>query len=117
MGWPSIARVIGLGAGGALVALALPLLLLLLGTHSSPPAASPCEAPAYHTELISLDPLLVYVHDFLRPHEMDSLLATAEPLFKPSQVTKAGRKLDSSVRTSSTAGLLLDDATVQCVLA
>lgn len=115
MGWPSIARVIGLGAGGALVALALPL--LLLRTLSSPPGASLCEASAYRTELISLDPLMVYVYDFLHPQEMDSLLATAEPLFKPSQVTKGGRKLDSSVRTSSTAGLPLDDATVQCVLA
>lgn len=76
-----------------------------------------CESPAYHTEIVSLDPLLIYIHSFLREDEINALLATAEPLFKPSQVTKSGKKVATSDRTSTSAGLPLHDPVVQCVLA
>lgn len=79
-------------------------------------AAFVCEPAAYRTQIVSLDPLLIYVHSFLSPAEIESLLATADPLFKPSTVTKHGRKVDSSERTSSTAGLSLQDPAVKCVL-
>ncbi|POS75659.1 hypothetical protein DHEL01_v205946 [Diaporthe helianthi] len=75
-----------------------------------------CEAGTYGTQIVSLDPLLVYIHSFLRPAEIESLLNTADPLFKPSTVTKNGRKVGSDERTSSTAGLPLEDPAVQCVL-
>lgn len=75
-----------------------------------------CEPSVYRTEIVSLDPLLIYIHSFLHEEEIDALLATAEPLFKPSQVTKFGKKLDTTDRTSSSAGLPLHDPTVQCVL-
>lgn len=76
-----------------------------------------CAPSAYHTEIISLDPLLIYIHGFLHADEIDALLETAEPLFKPSTVTKYGRKVDTTDRTSSSAGLPLADPAVQCVLA
>lgn len=76
-----------------------------------------CEPPAYHTEIVSLDPLVIYIHSFLHEDEINTLLATAEPLFKPSQVTKSGQKVATSDRTSSSAGLPLHDPAVQCVLA
>lgn len=79
-------------------------------------AAFVCEPATYRTQIVSLDPLLIYIHSFLRPAEVESLLDTADPLFKPSTVTKHGRKVDSSERTSSTAGLPLQDPAVQCVL-
>lgn len=79
-------------------------------------AAFVCEPTTYRTQIVSLDPLLIYIHSFLRPAEIESLLDTADPLFKPSTVTKHGRKVDSSERTSSTAGLPLEDPAVQCVL-
>ncbi|ROW04692.1 hypothetical protein VMCG_04753 [Cytospora schulzeri] len=143
--FPSIASVAGLSAaagGVLLVALALPFRLNLESSlqlmsfvtpfpvpdfpfpapfKSSSPAANAtafaCTPSAYHTEIISLDPLLIYIHGFLHTDEIDSLLATAEPLFKPSTVTKYGRKVDTLDRTSSSAGLPLGNPTVQCVLA
>lgn len=75
-----------------------------------------CEPGTYRTQIVSLDPLLVYIHSFLWPAEIDSLLHTADPLFKPSTVTKNGRNVGSDERTSSTAGLPLEDPAVQCVL-
>ncbi|KUI59705.1 Prolyl 4-hydroxylase 1 [Cytospora mali] len=90
----------------------------LKSTSPSPDTiAFACAPSAYHTEIISLDPLLIYIHDFLHTDEIDSLLTAAEPLFKPSTVTKYGRKVDTPDRTSSSAGLPLRDSTVQCVLA
>lgn len=59
---------------------------------------------------------MIYIHGFLHPEEITSLLTTAGPLFKPSQVTKSGRKVDTPDRTSSSAGLPLGDPMVQCVL-
>lgn len=82
----------------------------------SRPKASICDSSAYRTEIVSLDPLLIYIHSFLGDDEIQSLLTTAEPLFNPSQVAKFGQKLGSSDRTSSSAGLPLQDKTVQCVL-
>ncbi|KAH8752979.1 hypothetical protein F5883DRAFT_690869 [Diaporthe sp. PMI_573] len=79
-------------------------------------AAFVCEPGTYRTQIVSLDPLLIYIHSFLRPAEIESLLGTADPLFKPSTVTKSGRKVGSTERTSSTAGLPLEDPAVQCVL-
>lgn len=76
-----------------------------------------CAPPAYHTEIVSLDPLLIYIHGFLHADEIDSLLATGKPLFKPSTVTKYGRKVDTPDRTSSSAALPLRDPAVKCVLA
>lgn len=79
-------------------------------------AAFVCEPGTYRTQIVSIDPLLVYIHSFLRPSEIESLIRTADPLFKPSTVTKNGRKVGSDERTSSTAGLPLEDPAVQCVL-
>ncbi|ROW11842.1 hypothetical protein VPNG_04944 [Cytospora leucostoma] len=76
-----------------------------------------CAPPAYHTEFVSLDPLLIYIHGFLHADEIDALLISAESLFKPSTVTTNGRKVSTPDRTSSSASLALRDPTVQCVLA
>lgn len=141
MGWPPVAGVVGVSAAAAFLALSLPLLFSMFfsfeGLMSFVPGfplpdfpssipygsvasthlrTSVCEPSAYRTEIISLDPLLIYIHGFLRPEEIDSLLTVAEPLFKPSQVTKSYRKVNTSDRTSSTAGLSLDDPMVQCIL-
>lgn len=142
---PSIARVASLSAaagGVLLLALAVPYTLNIESSlqlmsfvtpfpvpdfpfpapfKSTAPAPNAtaflCAPSAYRTEIVSLDPLLIYIHGFLHTDEIDSLLATAEPLFKPSTVTKYGRKVDTPDRTSSSAGLPLRDPTVHCVLA
>ncbi len=71
----------------------------------------------YKTSLVSLDPLLIYIHDLLTPTEIAALIRTAEPLFAPSEVTKYGRDQRTADRTSSSAGLPRDDPAVMCVLA
>ncbi|ORY63920.1 uncharacterized protein BCR38DRAFT_342951 [Pseudomassariella vexata] len=96
--------------------------ILLSIFHNSPFAASTdplpftCTPHNYTTEIISLSPLLVYIHSFLAPHEITSLLAAGEPEFQPSEVVKNGRKQGTGDRTSSSAGLPRDNPAVQCVL-
>ncbi|KAL2271363.1 hypothetical protein VTJ83DRAFT_734 [Remersonia thermophila] len=73
-------------------------------------------AHSYTTELVSLDPLIIYIHNLITPDEIRSLLETAEPRFAPSRVAKYGRVTSTSDRTSVSAGLPRDDPAVQCVL-
>ncbi|KAM7194026.1 hypothetical protein V8F20_008122 [Naviculisporaceae sp. PSN 640] len=71
----------------------------------------------YKTEIVSLSPLVIYIHSLITPAEISSLISLASPLFKPSSVYKAGQPhLQSSERKSSSAGLPRTDPTVQCVL-
>ncbi|KAK3989975.1 hypothetical protein QBC44DRAFT_395495 [Cladorrhinum sp. PSN332] len=97
-------------------------------TNQSRTAPSPAQAPpekarfvcdtlhTYRTELVSLDPLIIYIHNLITPAEIASLLETAEPLFAPSKVTKHGRQQNTNDRTSSSAGLPREDDAVKCVL-
>ncbi|KAI2601816.1 hypothetical protein GGR54DRAFT_634493 [Hypoxylon sp. NC1633] len=81
-----------------------------------PPSSFSCLPHAYKTEIISLDPLLIYVDSFLAPAEIEALLEAGEPQFAPSRVYKRGRNQDTSDRTSLSAGLPRDNPAVQCVL-
>lgn len=72
---------------------------------------------AYKTEIVSLSPLVIYIHSLITPREISSLLSLATPLFKPSSVYKSGHShLQSSERLSSSAGLPRTDPVVQCIL-
>ncbi|KAI1086880.1 hypothetical protein F5B19DRAFT_108110 [Rostrohypoxylon terebratum] len=75
-----------------------------------------CLQHAYTTEIISLDPLLIYIDSFLAAAEVDALLEAGELRFAPSRVYKQGRNQGTSDRTSSSAGLPRDNPAVQCVL-
>lgn len=80
------------------------------------------ECPAdqgYRTEIVSLDPLLIYIHDFVSPQEADLIIRAGETLLQPSPVTGYGRDGPASqARTSWSAPLpdAADDAAVACVL-
>lgn len=81
------------------------------------PAPFACDSThQYKTEIVSLDPLVIYIHSLLTPTEITSLVSTAEPAFAPSEVVKNGRELRTQDRTSSSAGLPRDDPAVACVL-
>ncbi|KAI1381070.1 hypothetical protein F4677DRAFT_402034 [Hypoxylon crocopeplum] len=82
-----------------------------------PPSSFTCLPHTYTTEIVSIDPLLIYIDSFLAPAETEALLETGEPQFAPSQVYKRGRDQGTSDRTSSSAGLPRDNPVVQCVLA
>lgn len=75
-----------------------------------------CTPHTYTTEIVSLDPLLIYIDSFLSAAEISALLASGEPAFAPSRVYKSGRNQDTADRTSSSAGLSRDDPAVSCVL-
>ncbi|KAF2452895.1 hypothetical protein BDY21DRAFT_357818 [Lineolata rhizophorae] len=74
---------------------------------------------AERTSLISLDPLIIYVRDFLSPSEISALLTVAESHFGPSPVYDASARGDTrhQGRTSSTAFLPPSDFPVaSCIL-
>ncbi|KAF3808191.1 hypothetical protein GCG54_00006807 [Colletotrichum gloeosporioides] len=131
-----ITKLLGLSAYTGLVAITLPHLqtlnlpspslkvltdvlpFLQPAPNSSTPAEPfQCLPQNYTTQLVSLDPLVIYIHNFLSASDIPALLAAGEPAFKPSYVYKDGRRQGTPDRTSSSAGLPLDDAAVQCVLA
>jgi len=87
-------------------------------TAPAPNAPFVCDVShSYKTQLVSVEPLIIYIQDLITPIEITALLETAEPLFAPSTVTKSGRKQHTNDRTSSSAGLPREDPAVQCVLA
>ncbi|KAL0932374.1 2og-fe oxygenase family [Colletotrichum truncatum] len=141
-----ITKIVGLSAYTGLVAVTLPYLQQLDFTSPSllrdvvpffqpspQPSTSPkeetpitqepveepftCLPQNYTTQIVSLDPLVIYIHDFLNERDIAGLLSAGEPAFRPSFVTKNGRTQGSPDRTSSSAGLPLDAPAVQCVLA
>lgn len=75
-----------------------------------------CKPQPYTTQIVSTDPLVLYVHDFLSQAEIAALLAAGSDLFKPSLTTKHGRSAPDTARTSWSAGLPLGEPAVQCVL-
>ncbi|OHE91710.1 2OG-Fe(II)oxygenase family Oxidoreductase [Colletotrichum orchidophilum] len=135
----AITKLLGLSAYTALVAISLPYfqqhnipsrLQTSLNAILSPPADDApaqqdgtitepyiCQAQNYTTQIISLDPLVIYIHNFLHEADIASLLEAGEPAFKPSYVVKDGRTQGTPDRTSWSAGLPADDDAVQCVLA
>lgn len=86
-------------------------------TSNQPTQDFICEPHTYQTELVSLDPLVIYIHSFLAPREIDALLVSAEPNFRPSLVSKAVGKVQTPDRTSWSAGLPRGDPAAECVLA
>ncbi|KAF9875316.1 hypothetical protein CkaCkLH20_07136 [Colletotrichum karsti] len=137
-----IAKLLGLSAYTGLVAVTLPHLQNLnitsaldvipfntknpqpLTNDTLPPQEDPqlakftCLPQNYTTQIVSLDPLVIYIHNFLNlDRDIPALLEAGEPAFKPSHVYKNGRTQGTPDRTSSSAGLPLDAPVVQCVLA
>ena len=93
------------------------LLAIPLFTSRKDPGPYVCDAShTYKTEVVSLDPLVIYVHSLISPAEITWLLETAETRFAPSKVVNYGESKHHFSRTSTSAGLPLDDPAVVCVL-
>ncbi|KAH9897514.1 hypothetical protein F4778DRAFT_783090 [Xylariomycetidae sp. FL2044] len=76
-----------------------------------------CRPQPYTTELVSVDPLIIYIHDFISDPEIDSLLASGDPLFEPSWlVGNDGTRKLSRRRTSHSAFLPTNQEAVKCIL-
>ena len=94
-----------------------------LSSSSSPPTSEnatalpfECLVQPYRTQIVSMDPLVIYIHDFISKREIGALLDAADGLFKPSMTTKYGRTAKDTSRTSWSAGLPVDVDAVKCVL-
>ncbi|CAK7225371.1 hypothetical protein SBRCBS47491_005866 [Sporothrix bragantina] len=92
---------------------------LMANTSSSLTPALSYNCPAgqgYRTEIVSLDPLLIYIHDFVSLHEAELIIKSGESELQPSPVTGYGSDAVSQARTSWSAPLPGDDEAVKCVL-
>ncbi|KAK6841998.1 hypothetical protein PG987_002858 [Apiospora arundinis] len=96
------------------------ILVSLASTLGLSPAPSSehgqCLQHQYKTEIVSLDPLLIYIHGFLNQQDMDGVLAAGANRFVSSEVYQDGKLVQNPYRSSSSAGLPDDDAAVACVL-
>ncbi|KAI8630095.1 hypothetical protein F5Y19DRAFT_53309 [Xylariaceae sp. FL1651] len=89
---------------------------LAISTPISLRSSLECEAQSYSTEIISLDPLVVYIRNFLNAEDITGILQAGEDRFNPSVVNKNGKMVQNPYRTSWSAGLPVEDPAVQCVL-
>ncbi|KAI1816865.1 hypothetical protein GGS20DRAFT_535846 [Poronia punctata] len=75
-----------------------------------------CSRQAYTTEIISLDPLVIYIHDFFSPPDINEILKVGSDKFKPSVVHKNGKMVQNPYRTSMSAVLSAKEPSVNCIL-
>jgi prolyl 4-hydroxylase len=130
-GW--LSKTAGVAIGTAIVSLSVPYVrqqippLPAVGLASFQALFTPREVPGqvtafqcldqnYTTHLVSIDPLVIYIRNFINEVDITGLLAAGEPLFQPSFVTKNGRTQGTPDRTSWSAGLPREDEAVRCVL-
>lgn len=105
-----------------------PLLLRSLAPHVQPwidllpisqgSTSFQCGPHNYTTTLISLDPLLIYIHNFISPSESSYLMDLGIPLLQPSPITGYGSDTQGGqTRTSWSAPLPVNNTLVDCILA
>lgn len=140
MSFPAVVSVAGIGATiVSFAALAVPFLYIFTApegflslvpdahrpdySFAAPAALDGVEAPLlsckpsnYRTQIVSLDPLLIYIHSFVHENEIESLLAIIDPLLESSQADKADQNTRDPDRTFSRAVLPPEDTLVQCLL-
>jgi prolyl 4-hydroxylase len=106
---PAAARALRMTPRVANAALPAPVPLpeLARGPHPPPESARPGRV-----ELISANPRVRLVHDFVSPQEARALIALAEPLYHRSGTARAG---SDDKRTSFSASLSPSDAVVRAV--
>ncbi|KAE8442562.1 hypothetical protein EG329_003049 [Mollisiaceae sp. DMI_Dod_QoI] len=86
----------------------------VIGSLRSPPFV--CEPHQYTTEIVSIDPLLIYINNFISASEAELLVATGEPNLETSEVYLNGQKRPSTERTSRSGALPPSAPIVQCIL-
>ncbi|KAI1328868.1 2OG-Fe(II) oxygenase family oxidoreductase [Xylariaceae sp. FL0255] len=74
----------------------------------------------YTIEILSIDPLVLYINNFLRDEEIEHLIALGEPRFGISKVFAGSEgfkeSLNRTIRSSETAFLPKDDLVCQCMM-
>ncbi|KAJ5158341.1 2OG-Fe(II) oxygenase family Oxidoreductase [Penicillium coprophilum] len=76
-----------------------------------------CADQRYSTEILSVDPLIIHIDNFVNEQEIDYLMQVGEPLFRASQLfdDTQVRSVDTPYRSSSTAFMPYDDPVCHCV--
>ncbi|KAG4423104.1 hypothetical protein IFR04_003741 [Cadophora malorum] len=74
-----------------------------------------CPSHSYNTHILSVDPLIIYIENFLSSAESDHVLKISEDKFEPSTVTSgAETSIQTKVRHSEVA-LIDRDNVVRCI--
>lgn len=85
---------------------------------SSPALVEACHRHSYTTEVVSLDPLMIYINNFTSDAEAEALIALASPNFEDSFISRSGGGTQKvSGRTSQSAPLEMQNPLVACILA
>ncbi|KAJ1709784.1 hypothetical protein NYO67_8083 [Aspergillus flavus] len=104
----------------ALLIAAVPL-LVAFGSQVNLPkdnaASATCINQQYRTEILSVDPLIMHIENFVNDREIDYVMKLGEPLFQDSQLFDDDqvRTVDKPYRSSSTAFLPYEDPLLQCI--
>lgn len=127
----SYKQLLGASVAGAIVAFLAPLILPLSTLHLLLPEALQfrrselpiqfgswgCAPQSYTSELISLDPLLIYIHNFTSVPEASHIVTSGSQYLTSSPVVGYGNDAGgSSARTSRSAPLPGDNPAVECIL-
>ncbi|PVH76758.1 hypothetical protein DL98DRAFT_282957 [Cadophora sp. DSE1049] len=80
------------------------------------PETYECRPHTYTTEIVSVDPLLIYINEFLSSEEADLLVALGTPSLASSEIYISGQKVASKTRTSRSGGLPPSSPLVSCIL-
>ncbi|KAF2707478.1 hypothetical protein K504DRAFT_482892 [Pleomassaria siparia CBS 279.74] len=87
------------------------------GIISSSPLTWSCESHQYTNEIVSLDPLVIYINNFTSFQEAEDLIRLGEDDFEDSFIARSKGGLQKvSGRTSQSAPLEVSHALVSCIL-
>ncbi|KAL3424987.1 2OG-Fe(II)oxygenase family Oxidoreductase [Phlyctema vagabunda] len=86
-----------------------------IATEDAESAALQCTPHAFSTHILNLEPLVIYIEDFLSEEEREHLVNVSQESFEPSTVTTgAETTINKEVRFSEVA-LLERDNVVRCI--
>ena len=82
---------------------------------SSPALLEACRKHSYTTQIVSLDPLMVYINNFTSTAEAEALINLGSSDFSDSFISKSGGGTQkASGRTSQSAPLEMEEPLVKC---
>ncbi|KAL5427233.1 hypothetical protein PMIN04_001505 [Paraphaeosphaeria minitans] len=85
---------------------------------SSPSLLPACRAHTYTTQIVSLDPLMIYINNFTSSAEAEALIKLGADDFEDSFISRpSGGTQKASGRTSQSAPLAIEEPLVECIVA
>ncbi|KAK7191817.1 2OG-Fe(II)oxygenase family Oxidoreductase [Paraphaeosphaeria sporulosa] len=84
---------------------------------SSPSLLTACRAHTYTTQIVSLDPLMIYINNFTSGAEAEALIKLGADDFEDSFISRSGGGNQKvSGRTSQSAPLAVEEPLVACIV-